>query len=118
MNSPASRPKKKSYAAGIAARGERWYTRPMSDALAECRLCGLVQRPGPLEPGEAAVRRRKALSVARTRALSLTGLLFYVPANYFPLVTVDYHGLMSNVTLWSSVRSLFDAGQYAVGALV
>jgi paraquat-inducible protein A len=100
---------------------------PIADAeLAECRVCALLQKPGPLSPGEAAVcprcgaevRRRKSHSIARTRALSLTGLLFYGPANYFPLVRVDYHGLLMKVTLWSSVRSLFEEGQWGVGALV
>lgn len=94
--------------------------------LAECRLCGLWQAPGDPPPGEAAVcprcgaevRRRKARSLSRTRAFSLTGLMFYGPANYYALVTVDYHGLVTRVTLWSSVRSLFEAGQWAVGALV
>jgi len=94
--------------------------------VAECALCGLLQRTGPLETGEAAVcprcgaevRRRKRRSILRTRALSLAGLLFYGPANYFPLVRVEYHGLTSNVTLWSSVRALLEQGQWAVGVLV
>lgn len=66
----------------------------------------------------AEVRRRKVNSVTRVRALSLAGLLFYGPANYFPLVLVDYHGMEIQTTLWSSVRSLFENGQWGVGALV
>lgn len=94
--------------------------------LAECPACGLLQRTGELSPGEAAVcprcggevRRRKVDSVTRVRALSLAGLIFYWPANYFPLVIVYREGLHSQTTLWSSVRALFTHGQWAVGALV
>jgi len=94
--------------------------------FAECPDCGLLQKTGELSPGEAAVcprcggevRRRKIDSVNRVRALSLAGLIFYGPANYFPLVVVYREGLHSQATLWSSVHALFTHGQWAVGALV
>lgn len=94
--------------------------------LAECQVCGLIQRTGDLSVGEAAVcprcgaevLRRKRNSISRTRALSLTGLLFYGPANYFPLVVVQYRGMHSNITLWSSVRALFEVGHWGVGVLI
>lgn len=96
------------------------------EELASCPVCALWQRPGKLSVGEAAVcprcgaevLRRKKNSIARTRAFSLTGLLFYGPANYFALVRVDYYGIVMKVTLWSSVKSLFQEGQWLVGALV
>lgn len=99
---------------------------PAQEKVAACALCGLLQRVGDLAPGEAAVcprcgaevQRRKRDSLVRTRALSLAGLIFYGPANYFPLVHVEYHGMSSNVTLWSSVVSLLKEGQWAVGVLV
>ena len=96
------------------------------DVVAEFRVCGLVQRTGRLEEGEAAlcprcgaeVRRRKTNAIERTRALSLAGLIFYLPANYYPLVVVHYRGMHESVTLWSSVRALLGAGHWDVGMLV
>lgn len=98
----------------------------MPDQVAECGLCGLIQDPGPEEPGVDAVcprcghvvRARKPDSLVRTRALALAGAIVYVPANYFPLVVVDYHGMLRTATIWTSVRTLFENGQYLVGGLV
>lgn len=97
-----------------------------AEALAACSVCGLVQRPGALADGEAAVcprcgaevRRRKRDSARRTLCLSLAALLFYIPANLYPLVFVFHHGQTSSVTLWRSVHELFLHRQWGVGTLV
>jgi paraquat-inducible protein A len=98
----------------------------LEQTLAACPVCGLVQETGPVAAGEAAVcprcgsevYRRKPDSARRTLAFALAALIFYLPANYYPLVIVFHRGQVSGVTLWRSVRELFIHGQWGVGLLV
>ena len=97
-----------------------------AETLAACPICGLVQDMGRVEAGEAAVcprcgaevYRRKPDSARRTLAFALAALIFYLPANYYPLVIVFHRGQTSGATLWRSVHELFVHGQWGVGLLV
>lgn len=95
-------------------------------ALAACPLCGLIQDPGRVLPGQGAfcprcgaeVTRVKPDPARRTLAMALGALIMYGPANVFPLVTVYYQGRVVNATLWSSVQSLWEQGHYGVGCML
>ena len=57
-----------------------------------CDTCGLVSRAEPRSPCPrcgSALRHRKPYSIARTWALGLSALILYVPANYYPVLTVS-----------------------------
>ena len=53
------------------------------------------------------VRRPKKDTVNRTLALSLTGLILYVPAHFIILLTFDMFGVHDNGSIFDSVKSLF-----------
>jgi paraquat-inducible protein A len=50
-------------------------------------------------------------------ALSITGLIFFVVANVFPLVEIKILGLEQFLSIPKMIASLFDSGFYLVGIL-
>ncbi len=60
----------------------------------------------------------KEHSIKKTLAISLTGLLLYLPANFMPLLTFDILGINSSSSLFTSTLAMFQQGQYAVGIMV
>lgn len=53
-----------------------------------------------------------------TAALSLAALIFYVPANLYPILRMQLHGAYSESTVWQGVQSLAQHGQWLVAAIV
>jgi paraquat-inducible protein A len=64
------------------------------------------------------LHRWKSNSIEKTLAISLTGLLLYLPANFMPLLTFDVLGLHTSASLFDSTLSMFDQGQFFVGIMV
>jgi paraquat-inducible protein A len=60
----------------------------------------------------------KANSLEKTMALSLTGMLLYLPANFMPLLTFDILGRDTSASLFTSTISMFEQGQHTVGMMV
>lgn len=97
----------------------------METAIA-CSTCGLVQRIGELQPGTAAecrrcgsvISERRSGSLERTAALSLAALIFYVPANVYPILRMNYHGAFSESTVWDGCVKLFQQDQRLVAVVV
>jgi paraquat-inducible protein A len=97
-------------------------------AMVACETCGLVQRLPPLAPGAAAecARCRARLargddggsSLARTAAFSLAALMFYLPANLYPILRLEWYGAHSESTAWDGAIALFRQGQPVIGVVV
>jgi paraquat-inducible protein A len=91
-----------------------------------CNTCGLVQRAGELPPGAAAeccrcgsvIGARKAGSLERTAAFALAALIFYVPANIYPILRMHRYGAYSESTVWDGCVSLFRNDEWLVAAIV
>jgi paraquat-inducible protein A len=96
------------------------------ETMTACRTCGLVQRTDEVPPRATAecrrcgsiLRRHKANSLDRTAALSLAALIFYVPANIYPILRMEYYGAYSESTVWDGCVNLFRDGQWMVAAIV
>jgi paraquat-inducible protein A len=96
------------------------------DNIVACETCGLAQHLGPMPEGSFAecarchfqLSRRRPNSRARTIAFSLAALILYFPANYYPIITAEYHGLRNETTIFQGIRSLFTHQQYFIGSLV
>ncbi len=94
--------------------------------LIACKTCGLVQRVGPLSEGERAecarcgsvVRASKRNSLGRTAAFSLPALMFYWPANVYPILRMDLYGAHSENTILQGALSLFEHDQPLVAVIV
>jgi paraquat-inducible protein A len=56
--------------------------------------------------------------VARTWALVIAAAIFYVPANYYPVLTVVQLGAGAPSTILGGVEELFASGLYPLAALV
>jgi len=105
------------------SRGER---RPPAlgygPAAIGCEVCGLVAPPRPNDRGcrrcDAPLHRRKPDSVTRTWALVLAAAVLYVPANYYPVLTVMQLGAGQPSTIVGGVRELVASGMYPLAALV
>jgi len=93
---------------------------------AGCRDCELVVRlPSDAEPGlarcprcGARIHRRKLNSVGRTWALVLAAVIFYVPANVFPVMTVTSLGRTQSDTILSGVIFLLQHGMWPLALIV
>jgi len=87
-----------------------------------CEVCRLVSAPSEEHARcprcEASLHRRKPDSIARTWALVIAAAAMYVPANYFPVLTVMQLGAGSPSTIIGGVRELVDSGMYPLAALV
>jgi paraquat-inducible protein A len=87
-----------------------------------CETCGLVSVPEPDDPRcprcESALHERKPNSVARTWALVIAAAIFYIPANYYPVLSVVQLGAGQPSTILGGVEELVRAGQYPLALLV
>ena len=94
--------------------------------LVACNTCGLVQRAGPLPAGMRAecarcgfvVRANKPNSLVRTAAFTLAALMFYWPANVYPILRMDLYGAHSENTVFQGAVNLFEHGQRLVAVIV
>jgi len=92
-----------------------------------CETCGLTQRVvGELKPGMVAecsrcglvIGKRSVNSLGRTAALSLAALILYVPANIYPILSMNYYGAYTENTIWDGCVRLFQDGQWLVAVIV
>lgn len=96
------------------------------DTIAACGTCGQVQRLEALEPGAVAeccrcgavLRKRRTDSLRRTSAFSLGALILYVPANIYPILSIELYGAYSENTVWDGCVKLFQDGQWLVAMIV
>ena len=79
---------------------------PGGQPLRQCPRCG------------AALHRRKPGSMARTAALTLSAMVFYVPANAFPVLTVIQVGRGSPSTILGGVWELLADREWSLAVIV
>jgi paraquat-inducible protein A len=87
-----------------------------------CEACGLVSVPRPDNPHcpccDAPLHARKPDSVSRTWALVIAAAVLYVPANYYPVLTVMQLGAGSPSTIVGGIREMVSSRMYPLAALV
>jgi paraquat-inducible protein A len=64
------------------------------------------------------LHHRKPESVGRTWALTIAAAVLYVPANYYPVLTVVQLGAGTPSTILGGVEELITSGMYPLAALV
>jgi len=90
-----------------------------------CHRCFTLQEEHPIKDGNKAfcatcdglLYRYDSKLIDHALAWSITGLIFFVLANAFPLMMIDILGSEQFITLPKTVLSLFDNGFYLVGFL-
>ena len=93
-----------------------------SAAAVGCETCGMVSTPRPEDERcprcESVLHARKPDSIARTWALVIAAAVLYIPANYYPVLTVVQLGAGQPSTILGGVEELLTARQYPLAALV
>ena len=95
------------------------------DNLIICHQCFTLHEEVPIEDGTKALctkcggvlYRYDSRLIDYGLALSITGLIFFVLANVFPLVQIELLGHEQFITIPKTFISLFDNGFYVVGIL-
>jgi paraquat-inducible protein A len=92
------------------------------DRLIGCETCGLVNaivvEYQLCRRCDSALHHRKPNSIARTWALMIAAIILYVPANYYPVLTVMQLGAGAPSTIVGGIEELITARQYPLAALV
>jgi len=91
-----------------------------------CHECDLLQYIPILKNREVArcqrcnalLKRVHVLSLERSLAFAITGLILFFVANLFPLISLKALGVMQHGTLFSATLSLFEAGMPFLGMLM
>jgi paraquat-inducible protein A len=87
-----------------------------------CETCGLVSAPVPGQGHcprcDSALHPRRPNSIQRTWALIIAAVILYIPANYYPVLSVVQLGAGQPSTILSGVEELVKARQYPLAALV
>lgn len=95
---------------------------PLGTETVACTTCDLVQplqREGHACPRcGAKLRARKPDAIARTTALLIAALIFYIPANIFPMNISTQLGNQVGYTIFTGVRDLFEKGLWPLGVIV
>lgn len=93
--------------------------------LSGCHSCGHVvlqtesyQHGSSCPRCAASLHHRKPNSLPRAWALLLAAMIFYIPANIFPIMTVISFGTGTPDTIMSGVVHLIDFGQWPIALLV
>ena len=92
-----------------------------SEALG-CDVCRLVSTPqhdhSRCPRCDSALHYRKTDSIPRTWALVIAAAVLYIPANYYPVLTVMQLGSGAPSTILGGVRELISSRMYPLAALV
>ncbi len=87
-----------------------------------CESCHYVSVPGPGHAQcprcDSALHPRKPNSLTRTWALVIAAAVLYIPANYFPVLTVIQLGSGQPSTILGGVEELISSRMYPLAALV
>jgi paraquat-inducible protein A len=91
-----------------------------------CHDCDLVYRRPEVPPGGSAscrrcggvLARRKRDSLDRTLALALAGLVLFIVANAFPFLSFRMRGQVTETTLMTGIRGLWEQGMVELSLLV
>ena len=97
-----------------------------AQGLTACHECDLLIDQVPTVPGQEAIcpRCRTRLyyttinDTERSMALAIAGLILFIPANIFPILTLKVLGKSQSEIILNSALSLFDGGLFAVAILV
>ena len=54
----------------------------------------------------------------KTMAFAMTALIFYIPANIFPFMTIELYGQRNSATIWEGVVTLAESGSWPVAIIV
>ena len=95
-------------------------------AIIACKTCGKVHALEPLPPGTickcsrcgATISKRTHGGLHLTAAFSLAALLFYIPANAFPILRIDLYGATQSNTIWSGCIRFYQDGDYVIAVIV
>jgi paraquat-inducible protein A len=92
------------------------------DDVMGCHVCGLTSARNTQEHHclrcDSPLHPRKPDSIARTWALVIAAAILYIPANYFPVLTIVQLGAGQPSTILGGIKELLVAGQYPLAALV
>jgi paraquat-inducible protein A len=87
-----------------------------------CETCGLVSPPVPdhrhCPRCDSTLHARRPNSIQRTWALVIAAAILYIPANYYPVLSVVQLGAGQPSTILGGVEELITARQYPLAALV
>jgi paraquat-inducible protein A len=87
-----------------------------------CETCGFVSQPEPGDPRcprcASLLHPRRPNSVARTWALVIAAAILYIPANYYPVLTIVQLGAGMPSTILGGVEELIQTREYPLAALV
>ena len=84
-----------------------------------CRECGLVQSPAPrCSRCRQRLHRRQPDSLHRSTALVITGLVLYLPANLYPVLTVISFGRGAPATIMGGVMELMNGSDWPLAFIV
>ncbi|MGJ0514313.1 MAG: paraquat-inducible protein A [Methylomicrobium sp.] len=94
--------------------------------LEACPECDALLKPAALDAGDKAhcprcgflLQRAQKNSIERSLALSITGLLLFIPANSLPLLGIKFLGNTKDGILFSGVMALYAENMWAVATLV
>ncbi|MEE4243106.1 MAG: paraquat-inducible protein A [Desulfopila sp.] len=97
-----------------------------SPGIAACPDCDLLYGDVTVLPGQklrcprcrTVLRSPVADSIGKMLALSLTGLLLYIPAMILPIMTITIVGLKGESSILESVIAMFETGFPFVGIMV
>jgi len=95
------------------------------DNLIICQKCFTLHEEIPIQDGTKAccsecgtiLYRYDSKRIDRGLALSITGFIFFVLANVFPLVQIQILGHEQFITIPKTIFSLFESGFYIVGLI-
>jgi paraquat-inducible protein A len=87
-----------------------------------CETCGFVSAPATRDSNcprcGSALHARRPNSIQRTWALVIAAAILYVPANYYPVLSIVQLGAGQPSTILGGVEELVAAQQYPLAALV
>ena len=102
---------------------EKHFLRARDLGLASCGVCYQVVRVHGSAPAycprcSSRIHSRYPNSLARTWALLIASMIFYVPANFYPVMTTTYLGVDTSSTILEGVSLFLNEGDWLLAAII
>ncbi|MEY3106126.1 MAG: hypothetical protein RIT35_289 [Pseudomonadota bacterium] len=94
----------------------------MKQGFIRCHDCGnlvrIVDKFSQCPRCDSHLHSRSPYSLQRTAAFLISGILLYIPANVFPIMTVDQFGVGEPHTIMGGIIELIDSNMLPIALLV